>query len=160
MYKPLLFAAGLLLSSAVYHGGSANAQDSDTGTAPNYQQPPTSSYPEGEGNNQYGQQYNQNSSPSNQYSNTYPDAGQYDRQNQQGYDSNRGEGYPQASREGPLPQQAIEDMLRRQNFGEFRNFESKGNVYKVTAVDQRGQVYRLSVDAYTGRIIEAKRKES
>jgi uncharacterized membrane protein YkoI len=144
MYKPLLFAAGLLLSSAVYHGGSANAQDSDTGTAPNYQQPPTSSYPEGEGN---GQQYNQ-------------DAGQYDRQNQQGYDSNRGEGYPQANREGPLPQQAIEDMLRRQNFGEFRNFESKGNVYKVTAVDQRGQVYRLSVDAYTGRIIEAKRKES
>ena len=159
MYKPLLFAAGLLLSSAVYHGHSANAQDYDTGTAPNYQQPPTSSYPDAGGNSQYGQQYEQNSYPSNQYSNTYPDAGQYD-QNQQRYGSNQGQGYGQVNREGPLPQQAIEDMLRRQNFGEFRNFESKGNVYKVTAVDQRGQVYRLSVDAYTGRVIEAKRKES
>jgi hypothetical protein len=151
MYKPLLFAAILLLGSSLYHGRSANAQDYDTGVAPNYQQPPTSSYPDGGGNSQYGQQYDQ--------SNTYPDAGQYGRQNQR-YDSDQGEGYPQANREGPLPREAIEDMLRRQNFGQFRNFESKGNVYKVTAVDQRGQVYRLSVDAYTGRIIEAKRKES
>jgi uncharacterized membrane protein YkoI len=143
MYKPLLFATGLLLSSVMCGPNSARAQDYDSGNAPNnYQQQPYSSYPDADSNGRYNEQYGQNPP------------------NQQRYGTEQGAGYGQANRQGPLPREAIEDMLRRQNFGDFRNFESKGNVYKVTAVDQRGQLYRLSVDAYTGRIIDAKRKES
>jgi uncharacterized membrane protein YkoI len=147
MYKPLLVSAALLLGNAIFDANAVRAQDYDTGTAPNsYEQRPYSSntYPNAAANGTYDQQYDQNSYPSDQ----------------ERYGSNQGQGYRQAHPQAPLPREAIEDMLRRQHFGEFRNFENKGNIYKVTALDQRGQLYRLSIDAYTGRIIEAKPKES
>ena len=155
MYKPLLFATGLLLSSVMCGPNSARAQEYDSGNPPNInpqQQYSPNSYPNSGANAQYDQQ-----SDSVPYPSTQQD---YGPSTQQDYGSNQGQGYPHANRQQPLPRPAVEDILRRQNFGDFRDFESKGNVYKVTAVDQRGQLFRLSVDAYTGRIIEAKRKQS
>ena len=56
MYKPLLFATGLLLASAMCGSNIARAQDYDGGNASNnYQQPYSSTYPDVGGNAQYDQ---------------------------------------------------------------------------------------------------------
>jgi len=55
-----------------------------------------------------------------------------------------------------LPQEAITDILQLQNFRGLRYFENNGNTYRVTALDPRGRPYRLTIDAYNGRIIKVK----
>jgi len=147
MYKPLLVATALLLGSTVLEANHARAQDYDTGTGNYYDQRPYSSnptYPNEGGYGSYSQPYDQNSYPSDQ----------------ERYGSDQSQGYRPNYGRAMLPREAIEGVLRRQNYGELRNFENKGNVYRVTALDRRGHSYRLTIDAYTGRIINAKPKQS
>jgi hypothetical protein len=45
------------------------------------------------------------------------------------------------------------DNLHRWNFDDLRDMKQVGNVYLLKAVDPHGRPVRLTVDAFSGRII-------
>jgi hypothetical protein len=57
-----------------------------------------------------------------------------------------------------LPPDAVAQQLRYQNFRRVGNFDRYGDIYRFDARDPRGRPVRVSVDAYSGRIIDVRRR--
>lgn len=61
-------------------------------------------------------------------------------------------GYPRGYRH-VLSERAVRHHLHRQGFRDVRGLHLRGGVYVATATAGRGVVYRLAVDAYSGRVL-------
>lgn len=56
----------------------------------------------------------------------------------------------------PLPPHRIVKKLRKRGFYNIRNLRTNDRFYKARAINKRGRVVRLKIDAYTGRIVKRK----
>lgn len=56
-----------------------------------------------------------------------------------------------------IPTRQLVRQLRRQGYGQVQEIALRGNTYRVTAVRNNGALVKLSVDAYSGEILSARR---
>ena len=59
--------------------------------------------------------------------------------------------------ERPLTRHQIRRQLRQRGFRDFRRIDRRGSYYVVVAEARRGQLVRLRVNAYNGRIERRRR---